>query len=70
MHLYCGKADTEGGGGIHGLPTEGEDIRARVFTFQGAMELLAAGRINSATPIVALQWLALNRDSVRRKWLD
>ena len=68
MHLFCGEVDTAGAGGIHGLAEEGEDIRVRVERFDSAMALLASGRINSATPVIALQWLALNRERVRAQW--
>jgi hypothetical protein len=30
--------------------------------------MLRRGRIDSAIPIIALQWLALNRDSLHRRW--
>lgn len=58
--LYCGKADLSGAGGIYGLSSENEDIRAVVVPFAQAMTLLAEGHIRSATPIIALQWLALH----------
>lgn len=67
-HLFCGEVDTTGAGGLHGLAEEGEDIRVRVEPFDSAMSLLASGQINSATPIIALQWLALNRERVREQW--
>jgi ADP-ribose pyrophosphatase len=68
IELFCGRVDTRGAGGVFGVPHEGEDIRASVFSFQTAMELLAAGRVGSATPIIALQWLAANRERLRAKW--
>lgn len=68
IELFCGRVDTRGAGGVFGVPHEGEDIRASVFSFQTAMELLAAGRVGSATPIIALQWLAANRKRLRAKW--
>ena len=55
-------------GGIHGCSAEGEDIRATAVGLDEALAMLAAGRINSASPIIALQWLSLNRDRLRRDW--
>ncbi len=66
--LYCGKVDASGIGGIHGLVEEHEDIRVTPVPFDRAMELLREGRINSAAPIIALQWLAMNREQLRAKW--
>ncbi|MBS1211429.1 MAG: hypothetical protein H6R26_45 [Proteobacteria bacterium] len=63
--LYCGIVDAQGRGGVHGLEEEDEDILAMVVPFAEAMSLVERGRIDSAIPIVALQWLALNRDKLR-----
>jgi ADP-ribose pyrophosphatase len=65
--LYCGIVDTTGLGGIHGLEEEGEDILVRVVRFEEAMSLLNRGCIESAIPIIGLQWLALNRERLRRE---
>jgi ADP-ribose pyrophosphatase len=48
--------------GIHGVEDEGEDIMVHVMDFNTAIQEIQNGRVNSATPILALQWLALNRD--------
>jgi len=66
--LYCGKVDASGVDGIYGLADEHEDIRATSVTFARAMDLLRDGRINSAAPIIALQWLAMNREQLRHRW--
>jgi ADP-ribose pyrophosphatase len=66
--IYCGHTDTRGLGGTHGLDHEGEDIRAFVLPFADAMTLLGDGKIANAISIVALQWLALNRERVRKAW--
>lgn len=68
ISLYCGRVDAAGVGGIHGLVAEGEDIRVSTVTFDEAMALLASGRINSASPIIALQWLQLNRSRLQQLW--
>jgi ADP-ribose pyrophosphatase len=66
--LYCGRVDSSGAGGIHGLPHEGEDIRVLPLPFAQALEYLHEGRLNSAWPIIAMQWLALNRERLRADW--
>jgi ADP-ribose pyrophosphatase len=66
--LFCARVDASAVGGIHGLTEEGEDIRPRVWGWKEVARELEAGRISSATPIIALQWLALNRDRLRMQW--
>ncbi len=70
LSLYVGRVDTTDAGGLHGLAEENEDIRARVFSVDEALALLADNTINNATAIIALQWLARNRDALRRRWTD
>lgn len=68
ISLYCGRVDATGVGGIHGLAEEGEDIRVSSVSVEEALALLATGHINSASPIIALQWLQMNRPRLRRQW--
>jgi ADP-ribose pyrophosphatase len=68
VSLFCGRVDTTQVGGIHGLADEGEDIRVACWSIDDALQLLANGRIVNAKTIIALQWLALNRDSLTREW--
>lgn len=68
ISLFCGRVDTQGVGGIHGLAHEDEDIRVEVVSFAAAWELLQQGQVNSASPIIALQWLAMQRERLRRLW--
>jgi ADP-ribose pyrophosphatase len=65
---FCGRVDARAVGGVHGLPSEGEDILVRSFGLGEARELLARGELASATGIATLQWLLLNRDRVRAMW--
>ncbi len=67
--LFCGRTDTTQAGGIHGAADEGEDIKVHVVSLETALQFLVSGKINSASAIIALQWLALNRGLVREKWL-
>lgn len=66
--LFCGRVDSTQVGGIHGLAEEHEDIRVQVFPFDEALKMLNTGKIRSCSAIIALQWLALQRESVRQRW--
>ncbi|MEM9682038.1 MAG: NUDIX domain-containing protein [Pseudomonadota bacterium] len=68
VHIFCGKVDSQGLGGIHGLAQEDEDIRVMVTSADEAMQLVANRKMDNAIAIMALQWLALNRDRLRRLW--
>lgn len=68
ISLYCGRVDATNVGGIHGLDEENEDIKVTAIPFNDALSLLDSGKINSASPIMALQWLALNHQRVRTNW--
>jgi ADP-ribose pyrophosphatase len=68
MTLFCGRVNSQAIGGIHGLATEHEDIQVHVVSREQALDWLAAGKICSAPAIIALQWLALNYQSVQQQW--
>ncbi|HEY0635764.1 MAG TPA: ADP-ribose diphosphatase [Gammaproteobacteria bacterium] len=68
ISLYCGCVDSRGVGGIHGLAEEAEDIRVSVVPFSLVWQWLEQGTINSASPIIALQWLCMHRESLRQRW--
>lgn len=68
LTLFCGKVDASNVGGIHGLDHEHEDIAVTSMKFDEVWQLLEQGRINSAIPIIAIQWLYINRDELRRRW--
>lgn len=66
--LFCGKVDSTQVGGIYGLAHEDEDILVRAVDFSEAYLMLENGVIESAIPIIAIQWLALNRQKLKLKW--
>lgn len=66
--FFCGRVDSSGAGGIHGLAHEGEDIRVVVMTSDEALARLEAGEIINANAVLPLQWLALNRDRLKQLW--
>jgi ADP-ribose pyrophosphatase len=68
LTLFCGKVDASRVGGIHGAADEDEDIRVVVLSAADAFAQLQAGRIKAAAPIIALQWLMLNREQLRHRW--
>lgn len=69
LTLFCGKVDTTDVGGIHGLDHEDEDISVTTLKFDDVYQLLLDGKIISAIPIIAIQWLMINRDDLRKRWL-
>jgi len=69
VHLFVGRCDSSGAGGVHGLAEEGEDIRVHVLPLAGALQACTDGRINNAAGLLALSWLALNQAKVRAQWL-
>ena len=67
--LFCGRVDTSTvASGVRGVATEHEDIQVQIVSRAEALDLLHAGRINSAAPIIALQWLELNQPKLLKRW--
>lgn len=68
--LFCGRVDATHAGGIFGAQHEDEDIKVHVVSLDDALTMLRSGKLNSASAIIALQWLALNRSQVRNTWVN
>ncbi len=68
MSLYCGRVDSSGIGGVHGLDEEGEDILATVVSYTEFWQACLDGRLNTAIPIMAAYWLAMHRERLREIW--
>jgi ADP-ribose pyrophosphatase len=68
LSLFCGKIDSRQVGGVYGLEQENEDILVTTLSFTEALRLVNQGRIRSAIPIIAIQWLALNKDKLKAQW--
>lgn len=66
--MYCGRVDSRGVGGIHGLAHEGEDILVGVVPADEAIARVANGGISNGYAVIPLQWLALNRERLQKKW--
>lgn len=64
---FVGIADLPlGAAGVSGLETEAENIRAHVIPLARLMDLIATGEAANAPVLVSAQWLALNRDRLRK----
>ncbi|HEY3918913.1 MAG TPA: NUDIX domain-containing protein [Stellaceae bacterium] len=68
IDLFCARVDARGAGGIHGLAHENEDIKVVVLSFAEAMRLVRGDEIKNGATLLALYWLALERDRLRRDW--
>jgi ADP-ribose pyrophosphatase len=66
--IFLGRVDTTNAGGVHGLPSEHEDILVKVLPFTEAYAMVERNEVDNATAVLALQWLALHRDEVRKRW--
>lgn len=60
IEVFVAKVDSSNAGGVHGLDSEHEDILVHRVPRTEAMAMLKDGRIENASTIIALQWLALN----------
>ena len=65
VRLYCAVIDAADAGGIHGLAHENEDIRVDAVPWHDAWQMLQDGTVDNAPTVIALQWLALNRERLR-----
>jgi ADP-ribose pyrophosphatase len=67
LHLYCGYCDLSQVAGLHGLDSEGEDIKVHVFAAEQVFDQLYSGRFNNAATMIALQWLRQRRQEWRSR---
>lgn len=65
---FCGRFDSAGAGGLHGLEEESEDIRAIVVGLDEALSAVDKGRIVCGPCIIALLWLARHRGELKARW--
>lgn len=68
VEMFCGRVDSSGAAGVHGLPEEHEDIRVVVRTVAELEAMLDAGQVETGHTLIALYWLLRHRDELRRKW--
>lgn len=67
IQLYCALIDSRGVGGVYGLADEQEDIRVHVIAFRDAWLQVESGGIDNAMALIALQWLARERATLRAR---
>lgn len=68
LDVYVGQVDASTANGIHGLDYEGEDIRVHVVSRQQAYQWVIDGKFENGASIIALQWLELNQQRLKRQW--
>ncbi len=62
--VYCALVDSTHLGGIFGLEHEHENIKVHALAFQSIFKQLAENQfLTSASTVIALQWLKLNREN-------
>ena len=66
--IVLGRIDSSKAGGVFGLAEEHEDILVKVMSFADAYGLVERNEIDNAVGVIAVQWLALHRDEVRKRW--
>jgi ADP-ribose pyrophosphatase len=79
LHCFCADVDlsaADGGthgpaahGGIHGLTTEAEETRLVILPASDVFRMVAEGRLDGAPMVLALLWLQLHRDRLRKDWM-
>lgn len=68
LFIQVGEVDARSAHGIHGLAEEHEDIRVHVVSREQAYRWVEEGRIDNAASVIALQWLQLHYETLRKEW--
>lgn len=66
--LFVGRIDASKAGGVFGLADEHEDILVKALPFAEAYAMVERNEVDNAIGVIALLWLALHRDEVRKRW--
>ena len=69
LSLLVGEVDATQASGIHGLVDENEDIRVHVVSREQAYQWVEEGKIDNAASVIALQWLQLHYEALRKEWI-
>ena len=70
LSVLVGEVDASLAEGNHGLEEEHEDIRVHVVSREQAYRWVEEGAIDNAASVIALQWLALHHESLRKEWAN
>ncbi|KGQ13478.1 ADP-ribose pyrophosphatase [Beauveria bassiana D1-5] len=68
LSILVGEVDATKAKGIHGLVEENEDIRVHVVSREQAYQCVEEGSIDNAASVIALQWLQLHYEQLRKEW--
>jgi len=68
VHVFIGRIDARGAGGIFGLEDEGEDIKVHLLPFAQVQAWLDEGRLRVASTLLAAQWLVRHHAALRARW--
>lgn len=68
--IFAARIDSSQLSGVHGLEEEAEDIRVFPLPAEQAFQWVESGRICNGMTIIGLEWLAKNRDFLRRRWTE
>ncbi|MCD9519766.1 ADP-ribose diphosphatase [Photobacterium phosphoreum] len=66
LDIFISEVDSRLAAGIHGVASESEDIRVHVVSRNQAYQWLESGKIENAATIIALQWLQLHHQRLRK----
>ena len=66
--IFAGRVDSSAAGGIFGLASENENILVKAIPYVEVRAMLDRAEIDNVIAVVALQWLALHRDALRKRW--
>lgn len=69
LTIMVGEVDATTAKGIHGLADEHEDIRVHVVSREYAYQCVEEGKIDNAASVIALQWLQLHYQDLRKEWI-
>lgn len=69
LAVIVGEVDTRTAKGIHGLAEENEDIRVHVVSRKQSYQWVEEGIVDNAASVIALQWLALHHEELKREWV-
>ena len=68
LSVLVGEVDASVAQGCHGLEEENEDILVHVVSREQAYRWVEEGKIDNAASVIALQWLMLHYEKLRKEW--
>ncbi|MGB0288774.1 NUDIX domain-containing protein [Aequoribacter sp.] len=69
IRCFVGRVDSAPERGVFGLDEEHEDIKVHRVSCEQAFAMLHDNKVNNGHTLIALQWLALNHQALRKRWL-